>query len=85
MHNPFFLGRVGEFKKAVRQRDYCDNVYAEAKPAHYFPMRDTKLISVKVQTNLLELLAIDDISHIRTSRIGRHDSPHEEYVEENLD
>lgn len=85
LHNPFFLGRVGEFKKAVKQRDLYDNVYAEGKPAHYFPMRDTKLISVKIQTNLLELLAIEDMARVRTSRIGRHDSPHEEYVEENLD
>lgn len=48
-------------------------------------MRDTKLISVKVQTNLLELLAIDDMTQVRASRMRRQDSNEERYIEENLD
>jgi len=48
LHNPFFLGRMTELKRAYKQRDNYDNVYAEAKPAHYFPMRDCKLKTVKV-------------------------------------
>lgn len=48
-------------------------------------MRDTKLISVKVQTNLLELLAIDDMTRVRASRMRRQDSNEERYIEENLD
>lgn len=78
------MGRVAEFKKAMRQRDQIDNCYAEGKPAHYFPMRDTKLITVKVQTNLLELLAIDDMTRVRANNFRNHDSSEEEYVEENL-
>jgi hypothetical protein len=48
-------------------------------------MRDTRLISVKVQTNLLELLAIDDMARVRGSRMRRQDSDEERYIEENLD
>lgn len=47
-------------------------------------MRDTKLISVKVQTNLLELLAIDDMIRSRTNNLRQNDSSDEEYIEENL-
>lgn len=84
LHNPFFMGSVGEFKKAVKQRDHFNNCHAEAKPAHYFPMRDTKLISVKVQTNLSELLALDDRAARERENIRIDSSPEEEYVEENL-
>lgn len=86
LYNPFFIGRMAEFRKAMKKRDHFDNCYAESKPAYYFPMRDTKLITVKVQTNIMELLAIDDIARARASKeIKRHDSSEdEEYVEENL-
>jgi len=49
------------FKKAVRARDEYDNVYADAKPAYMFPLRDCKLVTVKTQTSMVELLAIDDM------------------------
>ena len=78
------MGRLQEFKKAMRQRDQFDNCYAEGKPAHYFPLRDTKLISVKVQTNILELLAIDDMTRVRNQNFKKVDTSDEEYVEENL-
>ena len=65
LHNPRFVGSVMDFKRAVKARDQYDNCYAEGKPAHYFPMRDCKLITVKVQTNILELLALDDAVEYR--------------------
>ena len=75
-----------ELKKAYKNRDQYDNVYAEAKPAHYFPMRDCKLITVKVQTNLLELLGVDDLM-LQDARARQHGygSAEEEYVEEYVD
>ncbi|CDW75779.1 UNKNOWN [Stylonychia lemnae] len=84
LNNPFFMGRLVEFKRAMRQRDQYDNCYAEGKPAHYFPLRDTKLVSVKVQTNLLELLAIDDMTRVRSQNYKKNDASDEEYIEENL-
>ena len=47
LHNPTFEGNVIEFKRAIKGRDQYDNVYADAKPAYYFPMRDCKLVTVK--------------------------------------
>jgi hypothetical protein len=61
-----------------------DNVYAESKPKHGYPMKTCKLVTVKVQTNILELLAIDDMDAHRPARRIDYVSD-EEYVEENLD
>jgi len=61
LHNDNFLGRMTALKRVYNMRDQYDNCYHEAKAAHSFPLRDTKLISVKVQTNILELLGVDDL------------------------
>ena len=61
LHNDNFLGRMTALKRVYNMRDQFDNCYHEAKAAHSFPLRDTKLISVKVQTNILELLGVDDL------------------------
>ena len=42
-------------------RDLSDNCYAEAKDLSQWPLRTVKVYSVKVQTNVLELLGIDDL------------------------
>lgn len=83
LHNPHFLGRMTELKRIYRERDQFDNVYAEPQPAHYFPLRDCKLISVKTQTNILELLGVVDPDRKRT-RMFDNDQGSEEYVEENI-
>jgi len=69
LHNPRFAGSVFKLKKAIKQMDLQDNVYAEAKPAYMFPFRDCKLATVKTQTNLLELLALDELID---SQMRRH-------------
>lgn len=43
-------------------RDMYDNCYAEAVNVNRFISRDMQTRSVKVQTNLLELLGIDDLA-----------------------
>jgi hypothetical protein len=58
--NGGFLDRMHELKRAYKMRDKFDNVYAEAKK----PMRKKKFVDTenkRVQTNVLELLGIDDI------------------------
>jgi len=70
-----------DLKRAYKLRDNYDNVYAEGKPAHYFPMRTDKLVSIKVQTNVLELLGVDDMIIKEESA----EDAEEEYVEELLD
>ena len=42
-------------------RDRYDNCYAEAVNLCHYPNYDTQTRSVKVQTNILELLGIDDL------------------------
>jgi hypothetical protein len=45
LHNPFFSGKIDELKTIMKLRDKQDNVYAESKPLHRYPLRDVKLIS----------------------------------------
>lgn len=67
------------------RRDAFDNVYAEARPTHYFPLRDCKLVSIKVQCNPLELLGVDEL-FVQDARARRDKKweVEEEYVEENV-
>lgn len=69
------------FKRLVRERDQFDNVYAEGKPAYMFPFRDCLLKTAQTQTNILELLAIDDILGVKLRELDYLPSE-EEYVEE---
>jgi hypothetical protein len=48
-------------------------------------MRDCKLVTVKVQTNMLELLGVDDLDQRISRRRLLSSDPEEEYVEENYD
>lgn len=48
LHNDNFLGRMTDLKRVYRMRDQYDNCYHEPRAPHLFPLRDTKLISVKV-------------------------------------
>ena len=59
-------------------RDMYDNCYAEAVNVNRFISRDMQTRSVKVQTNLLELLGIDDLAGESQSQV---DVGSEHYVE----
>ena len=48
LHNPFFMGKMLELKRIYRERDFSNNCYADSQPAHYFPMRDCKLVTRKI-------------------------------------
>lgn len=84
LHNGNFVSRMKKLHKIYQMRDRFDNCYAEAVPLHSRPLRDVKLHSKKVQTNVLELLGVDDIYLVETPRsLVSGDS--DEYLEEGLD
>lgn len=49
-----------ELSKAFKMRDKYDNCYYESKPLHFYQYRQCKVVSRAVQTNVLELLGVDD-------------------------
>lgn len=84
LHNGNFVGRMNKLHNIYNMRDQFDNCYAEAMPLYERPMRDVKLHSRKVQTNVLELLGVDDIYLQDTPRsLVSGDS--DEYLEEGID
>lgn len=59
--NPNFKTRMKELSKAYVMRDQYDNCYNESKPCHFFKINNSKAVSRAIQTNVLELLGVDDI------------------------
>jgi len=59
--NPHFNKRMNELSKAYFIRDKYDNCYHQALPLHQFEFKNCKMISRTVQTNVLELLGVDDL------------------------
>lgn len=59
--NPNFNKRMNELSKAYFIRDKYDNCYHQAKPLHSFEWKDCKMVTRTVQTNVLELLGVDDL------------------------
>ena len=55
------MRRLRDYKEAQRKRDKQDNVYAEAVPPNRFGKRDCELVTLKIQTNLAELLGVEDL------------------------
>jgi hypothetical protein len=87
--NPHFNFRMGELSKAYHMRDQYDNCYHEAKPLHEFPYKHCKMVSRTVQTNVLELLGVDDLlpaqSHHNKRKTGGAKKIDEVSVDESLD
>ena len=61
LHNPSFITRMLILREALKAGDQGDNCYAQAVDFSKKPMRNVKLVSVKVQTNVMELLGLDDL------------------------
>lgn len=61
LQNTNFHSRIHELSKAYHMRDKYDNCYHEARPLHLYEFKKCKMVSRTVQTNVLELLAIDDL------------------------
>jgi len=59
--NPYFNKRMNELSKAYFIRDKYDNCYHQAKPLHQYAFTNCKVVSRTVQTNVLELLGVDDL------------------------
>jgi hypothetical protein len=60
LQNNNFNKRMKELSKAFKMRDKYDNCYSEPKPLHSYQYRQCKVVSRAVQTNVLELLGVDD-------------------------
>jgi len=52
---------MNELSKAYFIRDQYDNCYHQPKALHQFPYKNCKMVSRTVQTNVLELLGVDDL------------------------
>lgn len=61
LQNPNFHLRMNELSKAYSMRDQYDNCYHEGRPLHTFGYKNCKMVSRTVQTNVLELLGVDDL------------------------
>lgn len=59
--NPNFHRRMGELSRAYCMRDQYDNCYHEGQPLFMFDFKNTTLVERTVQTNVLELLGVDDL------------------------
>ena len=67
LHNGLFVSRMAQLQKVYKMRDMYDNCYAEAVNLNKYVNRDFQTRSIKVQTNTLELLGIDDLRGESTS------------------
>lgn len=61
LHNPYFLTRMHALNRVYQMRDQFDNCYAEAKDPSVWPLPDVKQFNKKLQTNVMELLGVDDL------------------------
>lgn len=52
---------MNQLSKAYTMRDQYDNCYHESKPLHHYPFKNCNVITKAVQTNVLELLGVDDL------------------------
>lgn len=86
--NPNFRCRMNELSKAYCMRDQYDNCYHEAKPLYMFGSAGRKKVSKAVQTNVLELLGVDDLlpdESKSSEKIEERDLLHEQIDEESGD
>jgi hypothetical protein len=70
LQNGRFIDRMQELKRAYKMRDKYDNCYTEAKK----PTRNRKQVETankRQQTNVLELLGIDDINQTAADETSR--------------
>ena len=61
LHNPHFVRRMHNLNDIYHMRDQFDNCYAEARDPGVWPLQDVEQANKKLQTNVLELLGVDDL------------------------
>lgn len=61
LQNAHFQGKILELTQSYKMRDQYDNCYREAKPLQAYEFRRCETVSRTVQTNVLELLAIEEL------------------------
>ena len=86
--NPNFNNRMGELTKVYHMRDQYANCYHEAKPLHQYGFTNCKVASRAVQTNVLELLGVDDLlprSSKHKKKRGMNQQIDEVSIDESLD
>ena len=88
LQNPNFRLRMNELSKAYSMRDQYDNCYHEGRPLHTFPYKRCKMVSRTVQTNVLELLGVDDLMPQYSRGLGlirQRDTLNQKIDEESVD
>lgn len=58
---------------AYHMRDKFDNVYAEARDLDVWPQKNVPMANKKLQTNVMELLGVDDLHEDTQTEISEID------------
>ena len=61
LQNRNFSRRMQALSNAYHMRDQFDNVYSEARDPSVWPLKNVFTLNKKVQTNVMELLGVDDL------------------------
>lgn len=61
LQNAHFQGKIFDLTQSYKMRDQYDNCYHEAKPLQAYEDRRCETCTRAVQTNVLELLAIEEL------------------------
>ena len=61
LQNPYFVTRMQALNRIYHMRDQFDNCYGEARDPSVWPLRDVEKANKKLQTNVMELLGVDDL------------------------
>jgi len=62
LHNPNFAQRMHALNSVYHMRDRFDNCYAEARDPSVWPLNSNAVqANKKLQTNVMELLGVDDL------------------------
>ena len=78
LQNPQFATRMHTLNRVYQMRDCFDNCYAEAKDPSVWPLSNAKQVNKKLQTNVMELLGVDDLV-ADTQSVVTADQPPDDY------
>jgi hypothetical protein len=61
LHNPRYIARALLLRDVYRRSDLTNNCYSQAVDTSKRPFPNVKMVSVKVQCDIMELLGLDDL------------------------
>jgi len=70
LQNQNFVRRMQALSSAYHMRDQYDNCYAEARDPSVWPLKNATTANKKLQTNVMELLGVDDLREDTQSAVS---------------